>query len=56
MFVFYKRIFPLIILGFLTIKCTKVIQQSIYYKDDRNTVYSLCTQPPIQWVPGLSRG
>jgi hypothetical protein len=41
MFVFYERIFPLIILGFLTIKCIKVIQQSIYYKDDINTVYSL---------------
>jgi hypothetical protein len=34
-------LFPIIILGILTIKCTKVIQQSIYYKDDIYTVYSL---------------
>ena len=40
-FVFYEGLFPIIILRFLTIKCTKVIQQSIYYKEDINTVYSL---------------
>jgi len=54
MFVSYDGIFPIIILGFLTINCTKVIQQSIYYKDDINTLYSLLH--PASYTMGTGSG